>query len=113
MIQHLEALVNTEIDSKITNLTNRIEMEDFDWIKCVALLATLTYELKSGRISGVSAQHWRMILIASGGAAPFDTDGRIRGGGFFNLDIISSADNDSMQYGSPRTTTSCIIIPNE
>lgn len=56
----------------------------------------LTYELKSGRISGVSAQHWRMILIASGGAAPFDTDGLIKGGGFFNFDIISSADNDSI-----------------
>uniref|UniRef100_A0A1A9ZA88 Uncharacterized protein n=1 Tax=Glossina pallidipes TaxID=7398 RepID=A0A1A9ZA88_GLOPL len=53
------------------------------------------------------------MLIASGGAAPFDTDGRINGGGFFILAIISSADNDSIQYGSPLTTTSCIIIPNE
>lgn len=73
----------------------------------------ITYELKSGRISGCSAQHCRMIFIASGGAAPFDTDGRISGGGFFIFDIISSADNDSMQYGSPRTTTSCIMMPNE
>lgn len=72
-----------------------------------------TYELKSGLISGCSAQHCRMILIASGGAAPFDTDGRISGGGFLIFDIISSADNESIQYGSPRTTTSCIIIPNE
>lgn len=51
--------------------------------------------------------------LPSGGAAPFDTDGRINGGGFFSFDIISSADKDNMQYGSPRTTTSCIIIPNE
>lgn len=81
---------------------------------CVCRLYTiLTYELKSGRISACSAQHCRIILIASGGAAPFDTDGRMSGGGFFNFDNISSADSDSMQYGSPRTTTSCIIIPNE
>lgn len=71
------------------------------------------YVLKSGRISGVSAQHCRMILIASGGAAPFDTDGRINGGGFFNFCIISSAFSESMQYGSPRTTTSCMMMPNE
>lgn len=75
--------------------------------------AGCTYELKSGRISGVSAQHCRIIFIASGGAAPFDTDGRINGGGFFNFDTISSAESDSIQYGSPLTTTSCIIIPNE
>ena len=76
-------------------------------------MTTLTYQLKSGRISGCSVQHCFIILMASGGAAPFDTDGRIKGGGFFNFDIISSADRDSIQYGSPRTTTSCIIIPNE
>lgn len=76
-------------------------------------MTILTHQLKSGRSSGCSDQHWRMILMASGGAAPFDTDGRINGGGFFSFDIISSADRDSMQYGSPRTTTSCIIIPNE
>lgn len=64
-------------------------------------------------MSGVSAQHCRIIFIASGGAAPFDTDGRINGGGFLIFDIISSGDNDNIQYGSPRTTTSCIIIPNE
>lgn len=51
--------------------------------------------------------------MASGGAAPFDTDGRISGGGFFNLEMISSADSDSIQYGSPRTTTSCMIMPKE
>lgn len=54
-----------------------------------------------------------MILIASGGAAPLDTDGRMSGGGFLILDIISSGVSDNIQYGSPRTTTSCIIIPNE
>lgn len=54
-----------------------------------------------------------MIFIASGGAAPLDTDGRISGGGFLIFEMISSADSDSIQYGSPRTTTSCIIIPNE
>lgn len=73
----------------------------------------LTYELKSGRISGASAQHCRIILMASGGAAPFDVFGRISGGGFFIFAIISSADSDSIQNGSPRTTTSCIIMPNE
>lgn len=56
-----------------------------------------TYELKSGRISGNSAQHWRIMLIASGGAAPLDTDGLINGGGFFSFKMISSADSDSMQ----------------
>lgn len=40
------------------------------------------YVLKSGRISGISAQHWRIMLIASGGAAPLETLGRISGGGF-------------------------------
>lgn len=76
-------------------------------------MTILTHELKSGRMSGCSAQHCRIMLMASGGAAPLETDGRISGGGFFSLDIISSADNDNIQYGSPRTTTSCIIIPNE
>lgn len=47
------------------------------------------YVLKSGRISGISAQHCRIILIASGGAAPLDTLGRISGGGFFILAMIS------------------------
>jgi hypothetical protein len=37
--------------------------------------------MKLGLMSGFSAQHCRMILMASGGAAPFDTEGRIRGGG--------------------------------
>lgn len=72
-----------------------------------------THALKSGLNSGCSAQHCRMMLIASGGAAPFDTDGRISGGGFLIFEMISSADSDNMQYGSPRTTTSCMIIPNE
>lgn len=65
-----------------------------------------SYELKSGLISGCSAQHCRMILMASGGAAPFETDGRMSGGGFLIFDIISSGVSDSIQYGSPRTTTS-------
>ena len=26
---------------------------------------------------------------------------------------LPSGDNESMQYGSPRTTTSCMMIPNE
>lgn len=33
------------------------------------------YVAKSGRNSGFSLQHCRMMLMASGGAAPFDTDG--------------------------------------
>lgn len=37
------------------------------------------------------------MLIASGGAAPFDTDGRIRGGGFMILAMISSGERESMQ----------------
>jgi hypothetical protein len=68
---------------------------------------------KSGLNSGFSDQHCRIMLIASGGAAPFDTEGRIKGGGFLSFAMISSGDNDSIQYGSPLTTTSCIIIPNE
>lgn len=53
------------------------------------------------------------MLMASGGAAPLDTDGLIRGGGFIIFAMISSGDNDNMQYGSPRTTTSCMMMPNE
>lgn len=49
-----------------------------------------TNVLKSGRISGVSAQHCLIIFIASGGAAPFDTDGLINGGGFLIFVIISN-----------------------
>lgn len=44
----------------------------------------------SGRRSGGSAQHWRMTLTASGGAAPIDTDGRISGGGRTNFSTISA-----------------------
>lgn len=47
--------------------------------------------LKSGLISGCSAQHCFMTLMASGGAAPFDTDGRIIGGGFLRRAMISEA----------------------
>jgi hypothetical protein len=45
--------------------------------------------MKSGRMSGISAQHWRIILMASGGAAPLLTDGRIIGGGLFTFSRIS------------------------
>jgi hypothetical protein len=38
---------------------------------------------------------------------------RINGGGFLIFAIISSGDNESIQYGSPLTTTSCMMIPNE
>lgn len=37
------------------------------------------------------------MLMASGGAAPLDTDGLIRGGGFLIFAMISSGDNDNMQ----------------
>jgi len=47
-------------------------------------------ELKSGLMSGCSAQHCFMMLKASGGAAPLLTDGRISGGGRFTLSIISA-----------------------
>lgn len=40
-------------------------------------------------MSGDSAQHWRIILIASGGAAPLLTDGLINGGGLITFSIIS------------------------
>lgn len=56
-----------------------------------------TYESKSGRSSGFSDQHCRIMLIASGGAAPFDTEGRMRGGGFFSFAMISSGDDESIQ----------------
>lgn len=49
----------------------------------------IAHVLKSGRISGISAQHWRIIFMASGGAAPLETDGRIKGGGRFIFVIIS------------------------
>lgn len=55
--------------------------------------------LKSGRISGISAQHWRIILIASGGAAPFDTLGRMSGGGFFILAMISAESQEKIVSG--------------
>lgn len=49
--------------------------------------------LKSGLISACSAQHWRIILIASGGAAPLLTEGRIKGGGRLTFSIISVKNN--------------------
>ena len=61
------------------------------------ILNITTYVTKSGLISGFSAQHCLIILIASGGAAPFETEGRISGGGFLILPMISSGDNDSIQ----------------
>lgn len=45
--------------------------------------------IKSGLMSGSSAQHCLIILIASGGAAPLLTDGRMRGGGCFTFSRIS------------------------
>lgn len=45
--------------------------------------------LKSGLSSGCSAQHCLMILMASGGAAPLLTEGRISGGGLLTFSIIS------------------------
>lgn len=45
---------------------------------------------KSGLISAVSAQHWRMMFMASGGAAPLLTDGLISGGGLITFSIISA-----------------------
>lgn len=74
---------------------------------------SFSYVAKSGRSSGFSDQHWRIMLIASGGAAPLETDGLISGGGFLIFAIISSGESESMQYGSPLTTTSCMIMPNE
>ena len=56
-----------------------------------------SYVAKSGLSSGFSDQHCRMMLIASGGAAPFDTDGRMSGGGFMILAIISSGESESIQ----------------
>jgi hypothetical protein len=40
-------------------------------------------------MSGDSAQHCRMMLIASGGATPLLTEGRINGGGRFTFSKIS------------------------
>lgn len=45
--------------------------------------------MKSGRMSGSSAQHCLIIFTASGGAEPLLTDGRISGGGLFSFSRIS------------------------
>lgn len=70
----------------------------FSFLKCSWTV------LKSGLISGCSAQHWRMIFIASGGAAPLLTEGLIRGGGRFTFSIIS----ETNCYG--RLVTCCMRI---
>lgn len=83
MIQLLESLVYPEMDE-----TTQLCRQCRDTKR--------TYELKSGRISGFSAQHCRIILIASGGAAPFDTDGRMSGGGRLIFFIISAVTSDDV-----------------
>lgn len=45
--------------------------------------------VKSGRMSASSAQHCRIIFMASGCARFLLTEGRIRGGGFFTFSRIS------------------------
>lgn len=66
-------------------------------IMMVRLCKSKTHVSKSGLSSGFSDQHCRIMLIASGGAAPFETEGRMRGGGFFSFAMISSGDSESIQ----------------
>lgn len=62
--------------------------------------------LKSGRLSGCSAQHCLMIFIASGGAAPLLTDGRIKGGGRFTFSIISETNRGFDQLPAENNVSS-------
>jgi hypothetical protein len=67
------------------------------FMRCSILKKERFYVAKSGLSSGFSLQHWRIMLIASGGAAPFETDGLMSGGGFIILAMISSGESESIQ----------------